>query len=457
MLIAVIVLVVSGLSGASGAAAKTRGVNRVGDTGTSLSRAADQRERQPAARRRDDGGPAEKFGQLEMAGPSTPTGSDLIPLAEQGKIGSVLDLTGVDNINAVQNAAVKNSRLHIPLIFGLDVIHGYRTMFPVPLGEAASWDPALVSNDESVSADEASADGIKWTFNPMVDISRDPRWGRVVEGAGEDPFLGSAIAAAKVQGYQGADFSAPDKLAATIKHFGGYGAPVAGREYNTVDMSTQQLFNDYLPPYKAAVDAGAATVMSSFNSLNGVPNTANPYLLTTILRDEWGFGGATLSDYQAVQELEDFGYASDGADAARLALTSGENIEMAVSMSSTNPVYDTYETYGPQLLAQGKITMAQLNDAVRHVLTLKYLAGMFSNPDQGSDARVASSELTPAHISAARSMAEKSIVMLNDNNHALPLQPEHVEDCRGAGRWATTRWISSARTCRSATTPTRPS
>ena len=231
----------------------------------------------------------------------------------------MLDLTGVDNINAVQAAAVKHSRLHIPLIFSLDVIHGYRTMFPVPLGEASSWDPALVSTAESVAADEASADGIKWTFNPMVDISRDPRWGRVVEGAGEDPYLGSAMAAAKVQGYQGSDFSAPDRVAATIKHFGAYGAPVAGREYNTVDMSTQQLFNDYLPPYKAAVDAGAATVMSSFNSLNGVPNTANPYLLKTILRDEWGFGGTIVSDYQAVQELEDFGYASDGADAARLA------------------------------------------------------------------------------------------------------------------------------------------
>ena len=366
---------------------------------------------------------AEKFGQLEMAGPSTPTGSDLIPLAEQGKIGTVLDLTGVDNINAVQDAAVKNSRLHIPLLFGLDVIHGYRTMFPVPLGESATWDPAQVAKDESVSANEAAADGIKWTFNPMVDISRDPRWGRVVEGAGEDPFLGSAIAAAKVEGYQGNNFAAPDKVAATIKHFGGYGAPVAGREYNTVDMSTQQLFNDYLPPYKAAVDAGAASVMSSFNSLNGVPNTANPYMLTQILRDEWGFSGATLSDYQAVQELEEFGYASNGADAARLALTAGENIEMAVSMTSTNPVYNTYGSYGPTLLKSGKITMAQLNDAVRHVLTLKYLAGMFSNPDQGSDARVASQELTSGNQATAEQTAEESMVLLNNNNHALPLSP----------------------------------
>ena len=260
----------------------------------------------------------QKLGQLEMAGPSSPTGSDLIPLAQSGQIGTVLDLTGVDTINAVQKAAVESTQNHhIPLLFGLDVIHGYRTMFPVPLGEAASWDPRQVADDESVSADEAAADGIKWTFNPMVDISRDPRWGRVVEGAGEDPFLGSAIAAAKVRGYQGTDFSAPNKVAATIKHFGGYGAPVAGREYNTVDMSTQQLFNDYLPPYKAAVDAGAATVMSSFNSLNGVPSTANPYLLTQILRDEWGFTGTTLSDYQAVQELEEFGYAATDADAAR--------------------------------------------------------------------------------------------------------------------------------------------
>ena len=364
---------------------------------------------------------AEKFGQLEQAGPTSDNNKTLMQEAQAGQIGSVLDLTGVDNINAVQAAALK-SRLGIPLIFSLDVIHGYRTMFPVPLGEAASWDPAQVTKDESVSADEAAADGIKWTFNPMVDISRDPRWGRVVEGAGEDPFLGSAIAAAKVRGYQGNNFAAPHKLAATIKHFGAYGAPVAGREYNTVDMSTQQLFNDYLPPYKAAVDAGAATVMSSFNSLNGVPNTANPYLLTQILRDEWGFNGATISDYQAVQELEEFGYASDGADAARLALTAGENIEMAVSMTSTNPVFDTYYTYGPQLLQQGKITMAQLNDAVRHVLTLKYLAGLFSNPDQGIP-NPASRWLTPANVAVARKTADQSMVLLNDNNNALPLKP----------------------------------
>jgi beta-glucosidase len=367
----------------------------------------------------------EKFGQLTMAGPATPTGTDLIPLAESGQIGSVLDLTGVANINAVQQAAVDNSRLHIPLIFGLDVIHGYRTMFPVPLAEASSWDMSAIENDEAISADEATADGIKWTFNPMVDISRDPRWGRVVEGAGEDPYLGAAVAAAKVEGYQGSSYADQDKMAATVKHFAAYGAPVAGREYNTVDMSTEQLFNDYLPPYKAAVDAGAATVMSSFNSLDGVPNTANPYTLTNILRDEWGFGGTVVSDYQAVQELEDFGYAANGAQAAQEALTAGLDIEMAVTLGPTtgNPIYDTFDTYGPKLLREGKITMSQLNTAVRHVLTLKYLAGMFTYPYPGSASRVASSELTQPHLTAARTMADESMVLLNNNNHALPLSP----------------------------------
>ena len=418
-----VVLLVSGMSGSSNAASTSRQVR--------------QHARQHAATGAQQQSinakvnallgkltVAEKFGQLTMAGPTSDNNQTLINEVKAGQVGSVLDLTGVDNINKVQAAAVNDSPLRIPLIFGLDVIHGYRTMFPVPLGEAATWDPSQVEQDESVSADEAAADGIKWTFNPMVDISRDPRWGRVVEGAGEDPFLGSAIAAAKVKGYQGDDFAATDKVAATIKHFGAYGAPVAGREYNTVDMSTQQLFNDYLPPYKAAVDAGAATVMSSFNSLNGVPNTANPYMLTQILRDEWGFNGTTLSDYQAVQELEDFGYASDGADAARLALTAGENIEMAVALgpqSPNNTIYDTYDQYGPKLLKSGKITMTQLNDAVRHVLTLKYLAGMFSNPDQGSVQRYNTEELTSGNLGTALTTAEESLVLLNNNNHALPL------------------------------------
>jgi beta-glucosidase len=421
LLVAVVVLV-GVMSGSSSAASSKRHSHQAGTGNSGLSQGLINARVTALIRQMS---PQQKFGQLTMAGPATPTGSDLIPLAEKGEIGSVLDLTGVDNINAVQKAAVDDSSLHIPLIFGLDVIHGYRTMFPVPLAEASSWDMSAIENDEAVSADEATADGIKWTFNPMVDISRDPRWGRVVEGAGEDPYLGSAVAAAKVRGYQGSSYANPDKMAATVKHFAAYGAPVAGREYNTVDMSTQQLFNDYLPPYKAAIDAGAATVMSSFNSLDGVPNTANPYTLTNILRDEWGFGGTVVSDYQAVQELEDFGYASGGAQAAEEALTAGLDIEMAVTLGPTagNPIYDTFDTYGPQLLREGKITMAQLNTAVRHVLTLKYLAGMFSDPYPGSDARVASSELTPAHLSAAQKMADESMVLLNNNNHALPLSP----------------------------------
>jgi beta-glucosidase len=320
---------------------------------------------------------AEKFGQLEMSGPTGPNGTPgqtLLGELRSGQVGSVLDLVGVANINQAQRAALQ-SRLHIPAIFSLDVIHGYKTIFPVPIGEASSWDPAAVTNDESISASEATADGIKWTFNPMVDIARDPRWGRVVEGAGEDPFLGSAMAAAKVRGYQGSDFSAPDKMAATVKHFAAYGAPVAGREYNTVDMSEQQLRNDYLPPYQAAVDAGAASVMSAFNSLNGVPASANPYLLSTILRREWGFGGPVVSDYQAIQELIDFGFATSGADAARLALTAGVDIEMGVQVPSQ---FATYDAYGPDLVKSGQVSMATINNDVRHVLTLKFLAGMFA-------------------------------------------------------------------------------
>jgi beta-glucosidase len=361
---------------------------------------------------------AEKFGQLEMAGPDGPNGTpgpQLLANAKAGLVGSVLDLVGVDNINAAQHAAMQ-SRLHIPLIFSLDVIHGYRTIFPVPLMEASSWDPAAISRDEAVSASEATADGIKWTFNPMVDIARDPRWGRVVEGAGEDPYLGAAVAAAKVAGYQGRDYSEPDKMAATVKHFAAYGAPVAGREYNTVDMSTQQLLNDYLPPYRAAVRSGVASVMSSFNSLNGVPATGNPYLLQRILRQLWDFRGTVVSDYQAVQELVEFGFAANERDAARLALTAGVDIEMAVQVPSIN---STYDNYGPQLVREGKLSMRQVDDDVRHVLRLKYLAGMFDHP-YTDPSRVQSAELTPANLAAARTMADESLVLLRNEN-ALPL------------------------------------
>jgi beta-glucosidase len=362
---------------------------------------------------------AEKFGQLEMSGPQGPNGTagqSLINDAKNGLVGSILDMVGVANINQLQQAALQ-SRLHIPLIFSLDVIHGYKTMYPISLGESSAWDPTLAHNDASMAASEATADGIKWTFSPMVDVTRDPRWGRVQGTSGEDPFLGAALAAARVHGYQGSNYGAPNNMAATIKHFAAYGAPVAGREYNTVDMSTQQLFNDYLPTYKAGVDAGVATVMSAFNSLNGVPATADPDTLTTILRNEWGFGGTVVSDYQAVQELEEFGYAANDAQAAQEALSAGVDIEMAVQLHSTN---STYENAGPALLAQHKISMTQLNNDVRHVLTLKYLAGMFKHPITDPN-RVNTAELTPANLSQARTAADESMVLLNNNSHALPL------------------------------------
>ncbi len=360
---------------------------------------------------------AEKFGQIEMFGASPgPAPDSLMTAARNGQVGSVLDLTGVDNINQVQQAALQ-SRLHIPLIFALDVIHGYKTIFPVPIMEASSWDPAAAANDESISASEATADGLKWTFNPMVDISRDARWGRVVEGAGEDPFLGSAMAAAKVAGYQGNDFGALDKMAATVKHFAAYGAPVAGREYNAVDMSEQQLRNDYLPTYKAATGAGAASVMSAFNSLNGVPASANPYLLQTILRQEWGFGGTVVSDYQAVDELVTFGYAATPADAAKLALTAGVDIDMGVDFQHAD-----YENYGPQLVQSGQLSMATVDNAVRHVLTLKYLAGVFARPFT-DPTRVQTAELTDANLAAARTMAARSMVLLNNCNTNPSVQP----------------------------------
>jgi beta-glucosidase len=361
---------------------------------------------------------AEKFGQLTMAGPDGANGTpgpQLLANAKAGLVGSVLDLVGVDNINEAQHAALQ-SRLHIPLIFSLDVIHGYRTIFPEPLMEASSWDMGAITRDESISASEATADGIKWTFNPMVDIARDPRWGRVIEGAGEDPYLGAAVAAAKVKGYQGDDYSQPDKMAATVKHFAAYGAPVAGREYNTVDMSTQQLFNDYLPPYKAAVKAGAASVMSAFNSLNGVPASGNPYLLSQILRQMWGFNGSVVSDYQAVQELVEFGYAANEEDAARLALTAGVDIEMAVQVPSIN---STYDNFGPQLVKSGQLSIKQVDNDVRHVLRLKFLAGMFDHP-YTDPSRVQTAELTPQNLAAARTMADESITLLRNENNALP-------------------------------------
>ncbi len=260
--------------------------------------------------------------------PPAPGGVDSYVLAQKGELGSMLNTVGRGLTNHFQHAAVDNTRLHIPLLFGADVIHGFRTIFPVPLATASSWDPALITDLAHMAAIEARTAGIDWVYSPMVDIARDARWGRCTESAGEDPYLGSAIARAYIRGYQGESLSAPGSVAASVKHFAAYGAAEAGREYNTTDMSDLLLRQVYLPPYHAAVEAGSATVMTSFNSLNGVPATANPYLLQTILRDEWGFDGAVVSDYTAVMELTHHGIALDSAVASQKALMAGVDIDM---------------------------------------------------------------------------------------------------------------------------------
>ncbi len=271
----------------------------------------------------------------------------------------------------LQEIATKETRLGIPLLFGYDVIHGHRTIFPVPLGEACSWNLELMRESARLAAKEAAASGLNWTFSPMVDIARDPRWGRVSEGSGEDTYLGSLISRARVQGYQGAELSDPFTIAACIKHFAAYGAPVAGRDYNTVDMSEIAFRQDYLPPYKAGIEAGAATAMASFNDLFGVPATASRYLMTEILREEWGFKGFVVSDYTGIEELMDHGVASDRQHAGELALRAGVDMDMQSVIFA--------ETLG-RSLEEGKISMDDVDQAVRRVLRVKFQLGLFDDP-----------------------------------------------------------------------------
>ena len=356
----------------------------------------------------------EKLGQLQQQVPQPP--GVLEAQAAQGKLGAVLDLTGAASINALQHVAVEQSRLHIPLLFGLDTIHGYRTIFPIPLAEASSFDPSIGRIDASVGADESAHNGIKQVFAPMIDVSHDPRWGRVAEGAGEDPFLGSAFAVARVMGSQDnaagkQDMAATDRVVATLKHFVAYGQPEGGRDYNTSDLSIERLWNLYLPPFKAAVDAGAGSVMSAFDALNGVPATANPYTETAILKKQWGFQGFIDSDYTAVQELIAHGLAADGADAASLALNAGTDMEMV----STN-----YVTYGKQLVTQHRISLSRIDDAVRRILTIKFEAGLFDHP-YVDESQVAAHTLTAQDRAYARSAADRSMVLLKNSGNALPL------------------------------------
>jgi beta-glucosidase len=350
----------------------------------------------------------EKVGQLAQYTSNSP---QTLELVGQGKVGSLFNVLGAADVNAAQKLAVEKSRLKIPLLFGLDVIHGYRTVFPVPIASAGSFDPELIEQAERVAAKEATAAGIKWTFAPMVDISRDPRWGRMVEGAGEDPYLGSMVAAARVSGFQGKSIADSESVAACTKHYVAYGAVEGGRDYNTVDISEALLREVYLPPFHAAVKAGSATMMSAFEDLNGIPSTVNHHTLTDILREEWGFQGFVVSDYGAVDELLPHGVAKDEADAARQALTAGVEMDMADG------------AYGKQLgrlVQSGKLPISVLDEAVRRVLRVKFQAGLFENPYTDTQ-REAKDILTAESVQVARKMAQESIVLVKNQDNVLPL------------------------------------
>jgi beta-glucosidase len=350
----------------------------------------------------------EKAGQLTQFSGNSPETTDLI---KQGKVGSLLGVLGVEQTNAAQRVAVELSRLKIPLIFGYDVIHGYRTIFPVPLASAGSFDPELIEQAERVAAKESTASGVKWVFAPMVDIARDPRWGRIVEGAGEDPYLGSMIAAAKVRGFQGKSMADPDSVVACVKHYVAYGATEGGRDYNTVDISEQLLREVYLPPFHAAVDAGAGSLMSAFQDLNGVPASANHHTLTDILRDEWKFNGFVVSDWGATHELIAHGIAGDDAQAATESLTAGVDMNM---------VDGAYLHELPRLVKSGKVPESVLDEAVRRVLRIKFKAGLFDHPYADAN-REKTDILTPESLQVARKLAQESLVLLQNRGDVLPL------------------------------------
>src|SRR5437762_8625345 len=355
----------------------------------------------------------EKLGQLNQVSVDGQPNAEQLDLARKGLVGSFLNLAGADATHAAQHVAVTESRLHIPLILGLDVIHGYRTIFPIPLGEAASWDPEAVEAAAHVAAKEAAAAAVHWTFAPMVDIARDPRWGRIAEGSGEDPYLGSAVAAARVRGFQGKDLRAPDAVLATVKHFAAYGGAEGGRDYNTVDLSERTLREIYLPPYRAGVDAGAGSIMTSFNEIGGIPSHANRWLVTTLLRDEWKFSGFVVSDWTGVEELRNHGVAGSRADAGKVALEAGVDMDM---------VSRIYLEDLPALVRAGRIPMATVDAAVRRVLAAKRALGLVDDPYRGSSVeRERSVLLAPAQRQLARTVAQEAIVLLKNAGNLLPL------------------------------------
>jgi beta-glucosidase len=350
----------------------------------------------------------EKVGQLVefSAGYATGPGASNLKwddLAARGQVGSLLSVVGVEATNHYQHLAVEKSRLHIPLLFGMDVIHGHRTIFPIPLALAATWDPSIIELVAHSGAVEARADGLRWVFSPMVDIARDPRWGRIIESAGEDPYLGSAMARAWVRGYQQGDLSRPDSVAVSVKHYAAYGAAIAGRDYNATDMSEITLRQVYLEPYRAAVEAGAATLMSSFNSINGVPASANPFTLTQILRKEWGFDGFVESDWGAVAELLNHSIGPDGATVARKALEAGLDMDMEGNLFGT--------TIAAQVRS-GKIPESVVNEAVRRILRVKFAVGLFDHPYTEPGPAY---DATPERRAAARKVADETFVLLKND------------------------------------------
>ena len=353
----------------------------------------------------------EKVGQLVQYSAGQPTGpgtgrTDYEDMIRKGEVGALFNITTAREVNAFQRIAVEQSRLHIPLLFGLDVIHGFRTEFPIPLGLASSWDPELVERTARIAARETSASGIRWTFSPMVDIARDARWGRIAEGSGEDPYLGAALARAYVRGYQGARLDAADSIAACPKHYVGYGAAEGGRDYNAVELSEHTLRQFYLPPFRAAVEAGAATLMSAFNSLNGMPTSANPFTLKQILRKEWGFPGLVDSDWTSVAELIAHGIANDGPTAARKAFLGGVDMDMASSLYHDNLA---------QLVRSGELPEVAVDEAVRRVLRVKFGLGLFEHP-YADETREAGAMVQPESLALARTAAERSFVLLRNAN-----------------------------------------
>jgi beta-glucosidase len=360
----------------------------------------------------------EKLGQLNLpASGDITTGSasssNIAEKIKEGKVGGLFNIKSVEKIRAVQQIAMEQSRLKIPLIFGMDVIHGYQTLFPIPLGMSCSWDMALIEKSARLAAQEASADGICWTFSPMVDIARDPRWGRVSEGSGEDAYLGSQIARAMVKGYQGDDLSKNNTILACVKHFALYGAAEAGRDYNTTDMSRIRMYNEYLPPYKAALEAGAGSVMASFNEIDGIPATANKWLLTDLLRQAWGFNGFVVTDYTGILEMVDHGL-GNLKEVSTLALKAGVDMDM---------VSDGLPGTLKQALDEGKITQQEIDQACRRILEAKYKLGLFEDPYRYCDVNRAKNEIfTPENRQVAREVAAQTFVLLKNDNQTLPIQ-----------------------------------